>query len=220
MNKLKNSLPTNTWGSRLAVVAAVVASAMGVGAQAATVTQTINVNSSATLSGFTNVGPHTFFTLPSVFDQFDSGTGTLTGASVSWTTTGQARADGNLEAQGRLTFRGQSASVNVDTDGSPANDQTFSFNGTDTFASLVPLLGIGTVNIGDFVGTMSEVGGLFPWGGFLSVSGTMTLTYEYTANSTGGGGTGGGVPEPSPLALAALVLAGLALTRRQRSRRA
>jgi MYXO-CTERM domain-containing protein len=203
-------------GLTLARAVAIAAATLCMSAQAALITQTININGNATLGGFTNGAPQVFFSLPSVFNQFNAA-GSLTSATVSWTTTGVATASGNLEAQGALSFLGQSASINVDTDGNPANGQSFSFSGTQNIVSLAPLLGSGTVDLGSFVGTMANVGGLFPWGGTLSATGTMTLVYDYVAD-TGGGPPTPTLPEPTSLALAAVAAAGFAFARRQRRR--
>lgn len=186
---------------------------MGSAAQAALITQSTALNQNVTQNGFTNSAAQSFFSFATVFNQFNPALGTLNSAKLEWTTTGHITAIGNLEASATLSYQGQSAVKNADTDGNPPNDVDFLFNGNSILA-LAGLLGVGTVDLGNFTGTVSNAGGFFPWGANLSALGTISLVYDYTVADTGGG-PGRGVPEPAPLALLALALAGLALTRRR-----
>ena len=66
--------------------------------------------------------------------------------------------------------------------------------------------GNGPIDLGPLAGTVSEVGGLFPWGATLAVSGSVTLVYDYSARIVNPGG-GGTTPEPASALLAAVGLA-------------
>ena len=207
-------LKSTPWAARLGQCAATAVLAFAAfGAQAAIVTQTLTIDVNQQSPSFTNSGPHTIFSLPTSFDQFGLA-GTLNSATLSWDLTGTLLMQGDLEGEAVLSYRGESVSQRADTNGNPPNNASFPFSRAGLSLALAGLVGSGDVDLGPLVGTVANVGGLFPWSANLSVLGSITLVYDYTATAP----PPNPVPEPSALALAGLGLAGLAMARRKRRR--
>lgn len=173
-------------------------------ANAALVVQSVPINQSIS-SGGTNGAELQFFSVDTTFNQFDVALGVLNSATLSWNVTGHILVTSNMEGQAKLSFRSASVTKNADSDGSPPNDVDFVFNSSEALA-LAGLTGIGTVDLGDFVGSVREVAGFFPWSATLSALGSVSLTYDYTPDRDP---PPPGVPEPATLALAGLTLLGL-----------
>lgn len=173
----------------------------------------VAIDEEVTQVGLTSAAAKTFFSVATEFDRFDPALGTLNSAMLSWQIDGHVTMLGNLEGQAVLAYNGKSASRNADTDGNPPNDVDFSFF---DFVELDNTLveGLGRFSAGDFVGTVSNIGGFFPWGAQLSARGFVTVTYDYTPIVL----PPGTVSEPGSLALLGLSLIG-ALGTNRRGRR-